>query len=150
MLPKALPPFQVLGLALFSLRENCLRARTKLGTRTYQSSVLTEDGTSDSLALDARSLLYSATGAGRVHGEPNILGISRGYRCVLSACCSNTGSRRTDESIGWHLSRWNQSVAVRSTPLFHARLHLGIRVLEPGRMPSASQVIQLINESMTR
>ena len=31
MLPKALPPFQVLGLALFSLRENCLRARMKLG-----------------------------------------------------------------------------------------------------------------------
>ena len=33
MLPKALPPFQVLGLALFSLSENCLRARMKLGTR---------------------------------------------------------------------------------------------------------------------
>ena len=31
MLLKALPPFQVLGLALFSLRENCLRARMKLG-----------------------------------------------------------------------------------------------------------------------
>ena len=30
MLPKALPPLQVLGLALFSLRENCLRARMKL------------------------------------------------------------------------------------------------------------------------
>ena len=44
--------------------------------------VLTEDGTSDSLALDARSLLYSATGTGRVHGEPNILGISRGYQLM--------------------------------------------------------------------
>ena len=59
--------------------------------------VLTEDGTSDALALDARSLLYSATDAGRVHGEPNILDISRGYRCVLSASCSNTGLCRIDE-----------------------------------------------------
>ena len=64
----------------------------------YQSSmVLTEDGTSGSLALDARSLLYSPMGAGRVHGEPNVLGISRGYRCVISDSCSNTRSCRIVE-----------------------------------------------------
>ena len=31
MLPKALPPFQVLVLALFSLRENCLKSKDEVG-----------------------------------------------------------------------------------------------------------------------
>ena len=41
----------------------------KLGTRDVpEQHGLTEVGTSDSLALDVHSLLYSATGAGRVQG----------------------------------------------------------------------------------
>jgi len=51
----------------------------KLSPRAHDASeqhgAEDEDGTSDSLALDARSLLYGVTGASQVHGEPNILGI---------------------------------------------------------------------------
>ena len=56
------------------------------------------DITSVSLALDDRSLLFGATGASHVHGKPNILGISRVYRCVLSASRSNNESCRIGNS----------------------------------------------------
>lgn len=51
-------------------------------------------------------------------------------------------------STGWKdsLTR-NQSVAVRSASLIPPRLRLDIRVLEPGRMPSTTQVIQLLSIS---
>ena len=126
--------------------------------------VLTEDGTSDSLALDARSLLYSATSAGRVHWEPNILGISRGYRCVLSDSCSNTGSCRIDESDTFSQTQWKASSRKALGGIFLVGTKVSLFVLHhcskpvcisaskywPGRMPSATQVIQLINESVTR
>ena len=48
------------------------------------------------------------------------------------------------------VSQWNQSVAVRSAPLIQPRLRLCIRVLEPGRVPFATQVIELLSISEQR
>ena len=78
MLPKALPPFQVLCLALFSLRENCLRARMKLGTR----DVPEQHGPDRRWHISSigprcpQSVVQRDGAQVGCTGEPNILGIS--------------------------------------------------------------------------